>query len=60
MGKTVHTPCCIKGKGITECITDEKSIPDAFIPEIPRNHNWHDEIEKCTEELVMSGVEMRI
>ena len=60
MGKTVYAPCCVKGEGVTKCKTNEKSVPDAFIPEVPRNHDWHDDREKFTEELVMSGIELRL
>ena len=59
MGKTVNTPCCVKGEGVTECITNEKSIPEAFIPKVPRNRNRHYDIEDCAEKLVMPETERK-
>lgn len=55
VGNTVYTPCCVKGEGVTECIANEESIPDTFIPEVPRYYNWYNDIANCTEKLVMPG-----
>lgn len=56
MGKTVYTPCCVEGEGVTECIANEESIPDTFVPEVPRNCYWYNDIANCAEKLVMPGM----
>lgn len=56
VGKTVYTPSCVKGEGVTESIANEESIPDTFIPEVPRYCNWYNDIANCAEKLVMPGI----
>lgn len=56
VGKTVYTPCGVKGEGVPECVTNEESIPDTFIPEVPRYCNWYNDIANCAEKFVMPGI----